>query len=506
MKVCPTQFLSVLESISTLRTCPADGGISACCTALKATTALADKVLYPEDATYHASLSTFWRRDIQQIYPACIVQPQDADDVSLAVTTLVEANDNTPQCHFSVRSGGHGTVIGSTSRDYGVTIDMSRLDGTVYNPEAGTASIGPGARWKGVYTALAEYGVAVPGGRGGTVGVGGFVTGGGNSFHSAQYGFTCDAVVNFEIVLASGEILHANETNHATLFKSLKGGSSNFGIVTRIDIETFPSKQIWGGVVVYDHASTVDAQVDALVDFTANVHKDPNASLIPLYTYNSQVGVPVIANSFVYAEPVEYPDAFRRFYAMPNVSDSMRFTGVEGLVGELEPEAGLHNNFFTLTFANHPVILKEAISIHNRMIEEAKKRARSESWSIISLFQPLPALFAELGQKKRGGNVLGLDEKKDYILDLLWLTWDNIEDTELFDWIGETFVEELDAFAKSVGGEYPYIYLNYAAENQNPLQSYGEENLEFMRRVAEKYDPLGVFQEQVPGGFKVTEA
>ncbi|KAL2817864.1 hypothetical protein BJX63DRAFT_96152 [Aspergillus granulosus] len=505
MKVCPSQVLSVLEAANVLRTCPADGAVSACCTALREST-LADHVFYPQNSAYHASLSTYWRRDVQQTYPACIVQPRSADDVSLAVTTLIEANDNSPQCQFSVRSGGHGTVIGSTNRDYTVTIDLSLLNSTVYNAEAGTASIGPGARWKGVYTTLAEHGVAVPGGRGGTVGVGGFVTGGGNSFHSAQYGFTCDAVVNFEIVLASGEILHANETSHAALFKSLKGGSSNFGIVTRIDLETFPSTQLWGGVAVYDYASTVDAQVDALVEFTANVHKDPNASLIPLYTYNSQLGVPVITNSFVYAQPVEFPDAFKAFYSMPNISDSMRLTGVEGLVGELEPEAGLHNNFFTLTFANDPVILKKAISIHDRMIEEAKKRARSESWSIISLFQPLPGLFAELGQKKRGGNVLGLDEKRDYNLDLLWLTWDNIEDTELFDWIGETFVEELDEFARSVGGEYPYVYLNYAAKNQNPLRSYGEKNLEFMRRVAEEYDPLGVFQEQVPGGFKVTRA
>ncbi|KAL2836147.1 hypothetical protein BJY01DRAFT_222353 [Aspergillus pseudoustus] len=505
MKVCPSRVLSVLESISVLRTCPADGAISACCTALRKT-AIADKVLYPQSPAYHASLSTFWRRDIQQIYPACIVQPQTADEVSLVVTSLVEENDYTPQCQFSVRSGGHGTVVGSTSRDYGVTVDLALLNSTVYNPEAETASIGPGARWKGVYTTLAEYGVVVPGGRGGTVGVGGFVTGGGNSFHSAQHGFTCDAVVNFEIVLASGEILHANETSHAALFKSLKGGSSNFGIVTRIDIETFPSTKVWGGVVAYDHASTVDAQVDALVDFTANVHRDPHASLIPLYTYNSQLGVPIIANSFVYTEPVQYPGAFQKFYGMPNISDSMRLTGVEGLVGELEPEAGLHNSFFTLTFANDPIILKEAISIHGRMIEEAKKRARSESWSIISLFQPLPGLFAELGQKKRGGNVLGLDEKRNYILDLLWLTWDDFEDTELFDWIGETFVDELQEFARSVGGDYPYVYLNYAAENQNPLRSYGEHHLEFMRRVAEEYDPLSVFQDQAPGGFKVTKA
>jgi hypothetical protein len=153
-----------------------------------------------------------------------------------------------------------------------------------------------------------------------------------------------------QIVLASGAIIHANETSHPTLFKSLKGGSGNFGIVTRFDIETFPSTDLWGGIVVYEHASTVDSQVDALVQFTANVHRDPNASLIPLYTYKSEVGVPLIVNSFVYAKPVAYPDAFGAFYALPNVSDSMRFTGLEGLVGELEPEAGLQY----VSCLNHP--------------------------------------------------------------------------------------------------------------------------------------------------------
>jgi FAD/FMN-containing dehydrogenase len=170
------------------------------CTALK-TSSLAEQVFYPSNSDYHTSLSTFWRSDIQQTYPACIVQPRNAADVSLTLSTLVESNDNTPRCQFSIRSGGHGTVLGSTNRDYGVTVDLSLLSSTVYNPEVGTASIGPGARWKGVYSALAGYGVAVPGGRGGTVGVGGFVTGGGNSFHSARYGFTCDAVVNFEVCL-----------------------------------------------------------------------------------------------------------------------------------------------------------------------------------------------------------------------------------------------------------------------------------------------------------------
>ncbi|ELR09904.1 hypothetical protein GMDG_04382 [Pseudogymnoascus destructans 20631-21] len=48
-----------------------------------------------------------------------------------------------------------------------------------------------------------------------------------------------------------------------------------------------------------------------------------------------------------------------------------------------------------------------------------------------------------------------------------------------------------------------FQYLNYAAAYQNPLESYGEENLRFMRGVSRKYGPKGVFQKQVPGGVKL---
>ncbi|KAL2872150.1 uncharacterized protein BJX67DRAFT_376982 [Aspergillus lucknowensis] len=163
-----------------------------------------------------------------------------------------------------------------------------------------------------------------------------------------------------------------------------------------------------------------------------NVHKDRHASLIPLYTYSSQLAVAAIANSLAYTKPREYASAFEAFYSMPNVSDTMRFADLEGLTGELEPEVGLRG--------------------------------------------PPPA----------------------YV--------DDAEHTELFDWIGDTPMEELDGYARSVCGEHRYMYLTYAAESQNPLRGYGEENLEFMGRVAEQYDPLGVLQEQVPCGFKVTEA
>lgn len=48
--------------------------------------------------------------------------------------------------------------------------------------------------------------------------------------------------------------------------------------------------------------------------------------------------------------------------------------------------------------------------------------------------------------------------------------------------------------------------MNYAWAEQNPIASYGKENVEFLRRVQEKYDPDGVWETLVKGGFKIPKA
>ncbi|KAL6236455.1 hypothetical protein BDW75DRAFT_239259 [Aspergillus navahoensis] len=169
-------------------------------------------------------------------------------------------------------------------------------------------------------------------------------------------------------------------------------------------------------------------------------------------------GVSIIINSLVHTNPFAdpYPDAFAAFYLLPNISpDTTRQTELEGSVWELEPESGLHSNFFTVTFANDASILRKAVDIQERLIGEVKKAAKSDEWNIKSLYQPLPGLFAEIG-RKNGGNVLRLDDRKDYIwrffdLSEWWLRsssgtsfglrGDHIDDTALFNWSGETFYD-----------------------------------------------------------------
>jgi FAD/FMN-containing dehydrogenase len=128
-----------------------------------------------------------------------------------------------------------------------VTIDLSNLTELHVSSDQSYISIDPGNRWNDVYTKLESVGLGTSGGRVSTVGVGGLVTGGGISFFSRERGLVCDNVQSFEVVLGDGRIVEASQQENSDLYQALKGGSGNFGIVTRIDMTTFPFGQMWGG-------------------------------------------------------------------------------------------------------------------------------------------------------------------------------------------------------------------------------------------------------------------
>lgn len=86
------------------------------------------------------------------------------------------------------------------------------------------------------------------------------------------------------------------------------------------------------------------------------------------------------------------------------------------------------------------------------------------------------------------------------------LSWTNAKDDALFQEISSTTITEINNYAKSIQRDNEYIYLDYADKSQNPLRSYGSDNLRKLRRIAREYDPKEVFQTMVPGGFKLAAA
>lgn len=170
----------------------------------------------------------------------------------------------------ALRSGGHSPNPGFSSTDHGFTIDLRGLDKIALHGRASDlVSVGTGALWADVYKALEAVNRTAVGARVASVGVGGFITGdkissnsitvystltcqqGGLSFFSPRYGFSCDSVRNMQVVLANGSIIDANATSNPNLFRALKGGQSNFEIVTRFDLISYSQTEFWGGAIQY---------------------------------------------------------------------------------------------------------------------------------------------------------------------------------------------------------------------------------------------------------------
>jgi hypothetical protein len=148
---------------------------------------LADRVLLPTSPHYEPRIDSWWSLN-GRLHPWCLVQPRTAEEVSLALTTLISVNNGAGDWHIALRSGGH-SIVGSNNIDNGVTIDLGLLDGVTYDRETDLASVGPGGKWMNVYRNLLDkHNVTVVGGRDGDVGVGGFMLGGGISYFSSRKG------------------------------------------------------------------------------------------------------------------------------------------------------------------------------------------------------------------------------------------------------------------------------------------------------------------------------
>lgn len=157
------------------------------------------------------------------------------------------------------------------------------------------------------------------------------------SFFSPRYGWACDNVANFEIVLASGIITNANATSHPSLFAALKGGSNNFGIVTRFDLKTFPQSDLWGGAII----NGIDSRDDifsAFVELNAKGDEyDEYASVINAFCYISASKQWVIVNNLVYTDAVERPAALDVYEKIqPAYANTMRLTNLSDVTREID--------------------------------------------------------------------------------------------------------------------------------------------------------------------------
>ncbi|KFY65230.1 hypothetical protein V496_02728 [Pseudogymnoascus sp. VKM F-4515 (FW-2607)] len=477
---------------------------SYCCQILKL--GMGAKISFPNTTPYNESIGSYFSVQNNAIKPACVVSATTTKDVQEAVgilsTLSLVGKFAGRKCQFAVRSGGHTPWAGSATIQDGVDIDLSALNQVTPSKNKKTVSIGPGNRWIDVYLKLDALGLGVSGGRVGSVGVGGLVTGGGMSFFAPRYGFVCDTVTEFEVVLASGRTVVANAKTNPTLWRALKGGSNNLGVVTRITLETWAQDKFWGGIVV-NPVSTAPQQLAAFVNYNGQEKFDEYGALIHSYGYSKSQGGWFVSNNIEYTKAQEYPPVFNEFTSIqPQLLSTMRISNISDFATELGGSTpyGRGQIMYTATYAND---LETLTNLFNQAKSSLEPVADVEDLVYSLSLQPLPTQITKWGDAK-GGNSLGLHESSgNLVLALISASWLNMSD-EL-----AVTAAVLDAFAKSnafaeeKGTLHSYEYLNYAHKTQTPITGYGAENVAKLKAASHKYDPLQVLQKLVPGGFKL---
>ncbi|RYP64144.1 hypothetical protein DL769_006771 [Monosporascus sp. CRB-8-3] len=468
------------------------------CSALTKQDNLQGKVFFPDSVTYDARLESYYSANAA-LPPRCMVLPASTSDVS-TITKIISKL----QCPFGMRSGAHSAYKGSNSVDDGITIDFGYMNATTYDAETEIASIQPGATWGDAFAALDPYGVTVVGGRASSLGVGGFITGGGYSFHTGLKGFGADTVANFEIVLANGTVVNANANENADLWKAQKGSSGNLGFVTRIDMRTVSSALIWGGFVSYD-LSKRDEVFNAYLNFADNMGKD-EASQSIMSLYYDATGF-TFRSILTNAEAKVAPPAFNEYMAIDNISSTLRVASMSEIVPEFTGPTplGLYANWIVGATTNDFRVLDFIDRKHKDYVGKMKAGASGSDFNVLVLFQPVTQSIVNHGIRS-GGNVLGLEDvvaDGPIIMWLIVLTVDTAENQEKILPIALEFRDAIDEYAKSIDAYKEWRYLNYAWADQDPISDYGAENIALIKAAADRYDPKGVFQKLRKSGFKI---
>ncbi|CAN8104626.1 unnamed protein product [Discula destructiva] len=378
-------------------------------------------------------------------------------------------------------------------------MDLRALDSVVLSQDQRVASVGGGAIWSDIYPQLIPYNLTVMGGRVVGVGVGGYLTGGGISVLSRRYGWACDQVYGYEVVLGSGEIVYATSDSHPDLWLALKGGSNNLGIVTRFDLPTWPLWKLWGGALSFNYTpAAVEDHTHAFRDFMDPGSFDDDASMFFALFYESDGIGRSILDVLFYARPVPYPAIFDAFTAIPNpTADTLRLANISNIISEQPgdlPVSADRAIYMAFSFHNpNSTVYQEVIKIWEEITSPLDG---IEGLEVGLLLQPQPV--------SNGTNSLGLKAgDTDVVLAALTASYTRTSDDDKILQVMKLMRFQMEEVLQKNDVYIPFQYLNYAHRTQDPIGSYGQKSKARLQEVSKNYDPAGVFQAVVPGGFKL---
>ncbi|KAF5336267.1 hypothetical protein D9758_016053 [Tetrapyrgos nigripes] len=492
----PLIAIALTQASQTPLNIPTDASL--CCTALSGS--LPSLVHLPGSVEYEREQHSYFILQHAELQPSCRVSPTTSSEVSLIMKTVTKHS-----CPFAVRSGGHMTWTGSNVAG-GVTLDLSQLNVIDVDEKKGLVRLGPGSKWSSVYAAMEQYNLTTVGGRMPEVGVGGFFLGGGISLLSFQHGFGSDNVINYEVVLADGTVVNANADSHSDLFWALKLGSTNFGVVTRLDVLTYPLKEVWGGIRTYPVTSEHTPRLlDNWVSFArgeASTREELQALILGRWQKGNVDEIATIWHASL--DSVPSPP----LTTTASIDDSTRTTTLLNLVDDLQSSDFAdkkRNRWFTFTVKLDAPFIWDVFS-RAKEIYDGLEYVSGMHWDLA--FQPITKGFLTASSKTGGNpfkNVL-MESQDDLAVVCFLISWTDGADDEAMSKATSKLGAWSEDLARQRGIFNNFVYLNYANDEQPVYaRSVNQEDFARMKKVKTMYDSGNLLGRLWKGGFKLPD-
>ncbi|PGH01861.1 hypothetical protein AJ79_07798 [Helicocarpus griseus UAMH5409] len=457
----------------------------------------------PFSIPYAEDQKEYWSSECGRLKPSCILVPKSLDELSIIVKTLGENDDR-----FAIKSGGHNPNRNFSSIDDAPLITLKAFNEINYDEASGTVRVGAGNRWTDVVKALEPSGVTAVGGRIGHVGVGGYIVGGGLSYLSTQTGWAMNTVVEFDVVLASGEIVKASSTENVDLFNVLRGGGNAFGIVTTYTLKAHKMGQIWGGNLIIGGDKTNEV-LAAVRDFT-EYYPDDKAAVIATHDitlvdlvdiwllflfYDGETPPPGTFDNFTNIGPILNTAKTQSYSDFVSAQDGLVITGqIYDMATELS----------TLPSANNAEVM-QAINGH---FETVSMENKFVSGLVATMaLQPIPKRLARHA-KENGGDLMDLDDSVDRLLIELNYSYNFPSDVPTVEGALKKMTngmrkDILDLIANgTLADAHLPLFMNDAHHSQDYFGRLRPEKLEYVKKIREVYDPENFFRDRT-GGFKM---
>jgi len=444
------------------------------------------------DIRYINSRTSYWNTKLDAHAPACIVFPENAEDVSW-VLKVVKATGS----RFAIKTTGHNTndLFSSVDKD-GVLIDLSHMTAKYYDPSTTLATYEPGSKWGQLYDYYAQFDRTVVGGRVYDVGTG-LALGGGMSYLSPQYGMACDSFRELEVVLPSGEIVTASETEKPDLFFGLRGGGGNaYGVVTKYTVQSRPAagKNFYAGNILYifDHHEAI---LNATRDFIL-YNTDPKAAILMnfnvLTTPDLDFGLDQACLMFLVYDGPDPGDAFKNFTAIPHLLNTMGLKTYSQVANMPIPKLAIlsrADNIFRVGV--HRADGDSYRTAFERFYAWAQEHKGDYTYIHLD-YNPVPKSLTDASEAQ-GGNAMEMPDGPWFWAEYT-LTTPPLISQERYDRIQASFKALVDGTPNAKG--LPF-FLNEAHADQDALKTFS--SYDRLQEIKRKYDPDDFFANKTGG-------